>query len=126
MSVSVLPSRLPLSRRQRRFQVGVIGWGSQAPAQAQNMRESFAAAGLDIKVSIGLRPSSASVAEARACGFSEDEGTLGEVFDVIARADLVVLLISDGAQAKLYPKVLLPPLRLLLLACLGQRPGVTL
>ena len=31
-------------------QVGVIGWGSQAPAQAQNLRDSFAAAGMDTKV----------------------------------------------------------------------------
>ena len=31
-------------------QIGVIGWGSQAPAQAQNLRESLAEAGLDTKV----------------------------------------------------------------------------
>ncbi len=31
--------------------VGVIGWGSQAPAQAQNLMDSFAAAGMDVKVS---------------------------------------------------------------------------
>jgi ketol-acid reductoisomerase len=30
--------------------VGVIGWGSQAPAQAQNIRESCAEAGMDVKV----------------------------------------------------------------------------
>jgi hypothetical protein len=30
--------------------VGVIGWGSQAPAQAQNMKDSFAEAGMDTKV----------------------------------------------------------------------------
>lgn len=28
----------------------VIGWGSQAPAQAQNIRDSLAAVGLDIPV----------------------------------------------------------------------------
>ena len=97
------------------MQVGVIGWGSQAPAQAQNMRDSFEAAGMDVKVSIGLRAGSASNAEARACGFSEDAGTLGEVYDVLSRSDLVVLLISDGAQAKLYPKLLA-----------GMKPGATL
>lgn len=79
-------------------QVGVIGWGSQAPAQAQNMRESFAEAGLDIKVTIGLRPDSPSVAEAEACGFKKSDGTLGDVFDVVSNSDLVVLLISDAAQ----------------------------
>ena len=38
--------------------IGVIGWGSQAPAQAQNFRDSLEAAGLakEISVSIGLRP----------------------------------------------------------------------
>ncbi|GBF94057.1 acetohydroxy acid isomeroreductase [Raphidocelis subcapitata] len=96
-------------------QVGVIGWGSQAPAQAQNMRESFADAGLDIKVSIGLRGDSPSVAEAQACGFSKADGTLGEVFDIISSSDLVVLLISDAAQAKLYPRVLA-----------AMKPGATL
>ncbi|KIY98090.1 ketol-acid reductoisomerase [Monoraphidium neglectum] len=96
-------------------QVGVIGWGSQAPAQAQNMRESFAEAGLDIKVSIGLRSDSPSVAEAQACGFSKDDGTLGDVFDIISSSDLVVLLISDAAQAKLYPRVLA-----------AMKPGATL
>jgi ketol-acid reductoisomerase len=97
---------LTLIRIAATLQVGVIGWGSQAPAQAQNMRESFTAAGMHVKVSIGLRAGSQSADEARACGFTEDQGTLGEVFDVISRSDLVVLLISDGAQAKLYPKVL--------------------
>ena len=49
-------------------------------------------------MSIGLRKGSPSEAEARACGFTEEAGTLGEVFDVIAESDLVILLISDGAQ----------------------------
>lgn len=81
-------------------QVGVIGWGSQAPAQAQNMRESFAEAGMDVKVVIGLRSDSPSVAEAEACGFTKAAGTLGDVFDVISSSDLVVLLISDAAQVR--------------------------
>lgn len=81
-------------------QVGVIGWGSQAPAQAQNMRESFAEAGLDIKVTIGLRSDSPSVTEAEACGFKRSDGTLGDVFDVVSSSDLVVLLISDAAQVR--------------------------
>ncbi|KAF6266765.1 acetohydroxy acid isomeroreductase [Scenedesmus sp. NREL 46B-D3] len=96
-------------------QVGVIGWGSQAPAQAQNMRDSFEAAGLDIKVSIGLRNDSPSCTEAEACGFSRGDGTLGDVFDVVSRSDLVVLLISDAAQAKLYPRILA-----------AMKPGATL
>jgi ketol-acid reductoisomerase len=54
-------------------------------------------------VSIGLRKGSPSEAEARACGFTEEAGTLGEVFDVIAESDLVILLISDGAQVRPQP-----------------------
>ncbi|GAX75263.1 hypothetical protein CEUSTIGMA_g2708.t1 [Chlamydomonas eustigma] len=95
--------------------VGVIGWGSQAPAQAQNLIDSFAAAGLDIKVQIGLRMNSPSVAEAEAVGFSKAKGTIGEVLDVVAESDLVILLISDAAQAKLYPRLLA-----------AMKPGATL
>jgi ketol-acid reductoisomerase len=95
--------------------IGVIGWGSQAPAQAQNLRESLAEAGMDVKVAIGLRLDSPSCEEARHVGFTEAEGTLGEVFDVIASSDFVILLISDAAQAKLYPRILA-----------AMKPGATL
>lgn len=84
-------------------QIGVIGWGSQGPAQAQNLRDSLA--GTEIKVVVGLRPGSSSAAEANEAGFSETAGTLGEVFEVISTSDLVLLLIADAAQAALYPKV---------------------
>src|SRR6187455_2464952 len=59
-------------------QIGVIGWGSQGPAQSQNLRDSLE--GTDIKVKVGLRAGSSSMDEARAAGFSEDKGTLGEMF----------------------------------------------
>jgi len=85
--------------------VGVIGWGSQAPAQAQNMKDSLEDAGADIKVSIGLREGSSSFEEAKEAGFSEEDDTLGEMFDIIGKSDLVMLLISDAAQAKLYKKI---------------------
>ena len=52
----------------------------------------------DVKVAIGLRPGSASNDEARACGFTEASGTLGEVFDVVAQSDLIILLTSDASQ----------------------------
>jgi len=95
--------------------IGVIGWGSQAPAQAQNFRDSLKEAGMDTKICIGLRPSSKSNDEARACGFTEEDGTLGETFDIIAKSDLVMLLISDAAQAKMYPRILA-----------AMKPGATL
>src|SRR5687767_15951460 len=76
-------------------QIGVIGWGSQGPAQAQNLRDSLEGSG--IKVKVGLRPGSRSMDEAREAGFTEQNGTLGEMFEVIRESDLVLLLISDAA-----------------------------
>lgn len=83
--------------------IGVIGWGSQAPAQAQNLADTLGDS--DIKVSIGLRAGSKSFNDARAVGFSEEKGTLGEMFDVIKESDLVILLISDAAQAQMYKEI---------------------
>src|SRR6186713_3471102 len=84
-------------------QIGVIGWGSQGPAQAQNLRDSLAGTG--IKVKVGLRAGSSSMAEARKADFTEDNGTLGEMFAVIKESDISLLLISDAAQGELYSKV---------------------
>src|SRR5213078_1961257 len=84
-------------------QIGVIGWGSQGPAQAQNLRDSLEGTG--IKVKVGLRSGSTSMDEARAEGFSEEDGSLGEMFDVIRESDLVLLLIADAAQAELFPRI---------------------
>ncbi len=83
--------------------IGVVGWGSQGPAQAQNLRDSLA--GSNITVTVGLRSNSSSAADARTAGFSEKDGTLGEVFQVVEDSDLVLLLIADAAQAALYPEV---------------------
>ncbi|KAG5234966.1 ketol-acid reductoisomerase [Salix suchowensis] len=79
-------------------QIGVIGWGSQGPAQAQNLRDSLAEAKSDIKVKIGLRKGSRSFAEARGAGFTEENGTLGDIWETVSGSDLVLLLISDAAQ----------------------------
>ena len=84
-------------------QIGVIGWGSQGPAQAQNLRDSLEGTG--IKVKVGLRAGSSSMAEARKAGFSEENGTLGEMFAVVKESDIALLLISDAAQAELFPRV---------------------
>lgn len=92
--------------------IGVIGWGSQAPAQAQNLADTL---GSDIPVTIGLRKGSKSFEDARAVGFSEEKGTLGEMYDVIKKSDLVILLISDAAQANLYKEIFA-----------AMKPGATL
>ncbi|GLZ02017.1 hypothetical protein [Actinoplanes sp. NBRC 103695] len=83
-------------------QIGVIGWGPQGSAQAQNLRDSLAGR---LKVAVGLRVGSSSFDAARAAGFSEADGTLGEMFEVIAASDMVLLLISDAAQAALHEQV---------------------
>ncbi|XP_075476245.1 ketol-acid reductoisomerase, chloroplastic-like [Primulina tabacum] len=86
-------------------QIGVIGWGSQGPAQAQNLRDSLTDVKSDIVVKIGLRKGSRSFEEARAAGFTEENGTLGDIWETVSGSDLVLLLISDAAQADNYEKV---------------------
>ncbi|GIJ44942.1 hypothetical protein Val02_18280 [Virgisporangium aliadipatigenens] len=93
-------------------QIAVIGWGPQGSAQAQNLRDSLAGR---VRVVVGLREGSASFDAARAAGFSEADGTLGEMFAVVAASDMVLLLISDAAQAALYERIFA-----------ALRPGATL
>jgi len=94
-------------------QIGVIGWSSQGPAQAQNLRESLAGSGIRVKV--GLRAGSGSIANVEKAGFTEANGTRGEMYEVIAGSDLVLLLISDAAQADNYERIMA-----------AIRPGATL
>jgi ketol-acid reductoisomerase len=84
-------------------QIGVIGWGSQGPAQAQNLRDSLEES--DIRVKVGLRSGSGSWSKAQQTGFTEETGTLGEMMEVVEESDLVLLLISDFAQANLYKEI---------------------
>ncbi|KAF5952623.1 hypothetical protein HYC85_010567 [Camellia sinensis] len=72
---------------------------------AGNLRDSLAEAKSDIVVKIGLRKGSRSFAEARAAGFSEENGTLGDIWETISGSDLVLLLISDAAQADNYEEI---------------------
>ncbi|CAN0005561.1 unnamed protein product, partial [Phaeothamnion confervicola] len=67
------------------------------------------------QVKIGLRESSKSFELARNVGFNEAEGTLGEMYETIKESDLVILLISDGAQAAGYEKIFA-----------AMKPGATL
>lgn len=94
-------------------QIGVIGWSSQGPAQAQNLRDSLAGSGIIVKV--GLREGSSSIPAAERAGFTRENGTLGEMYDVIRESDLVLLLIADAAQAEQYEQIFA-----------AMRPGATL
>ncbi|KAJ6855603.1 hypothetical protein NC651_040297 [Populus alba x Populus x berolinensis] len=85
-------------------QIGVIGWVSQGSVQARNLRDALAEAKSDIKV--GLEKDSCSFAEAHAAGFTEESDTLGDIWETISGSDLVLLLISDAAQAGVYERVL--------------------
>ncbi len=93
-------------------QIAVIGWGPQGSAQAQNLRDSLDGR---VKVVVGLREGSSSFEAARAAGFAEADGTLGEMFEVIRASDMVLLLISDAAQVALHEQVFA-----------ALRPGATL
>ncbi len=73
--------------------IAVLGWSSQGPAHAQNIRDSIAKANLDIKVIIGLRDSSSSRQAA-----VEAEFTVVSNEEAAKSADIVSMLISDSGQ----------------------------
>lgn len=80
--------------------VAVIGFGSQGHAHAENLRES----GVD--VIIGLRPDGSSWNKALAKNF--------EVFTVAeatSKADVVMILLPDESQAKIYSSEIEPNLK---------------
>ncbi|KAF5948338.1 hypothetical protein HYC85_014295 [Camellia sinensis] len=80
----------------------------QGPAQAQNLRDSLVEAKSDIVVKmmcIGLKKGSRSFAEAHTAGFREESGNLSDIWETITGSDLVLLLISDAAQADDYEKI---------------------
>jgi ketol-acid reductoisomerase len=80
--------------------------GSQAPDQAQNLAETLKEVGSDTTVTIGLREGSLSFEAAKLAGFSVNNGTLSEMFQVIRQSNFVILLISCAAQAMLYKDIL--------------------
>jgi ketol-acid reductoisomerase len=94
----LLPEALHGVRR-----IGVIGWGPQGRAQAQNLRDSLTGTGMT--VAVGLRPGSASADDARKHGFTEEDGTLGDWLAVAAASDLVILLIADAALAAEHERI---------------------
>ncbi len=51
---------------------------------------------------IGLIRGFKSLEEARAVGFTEETGMLGEVLETVAKSDLVLLPISDAAQVSYW------------------------
>jgi ketol-acid reductoisomerase len=80
-------------------QFAVIGWSSQGPAHAQNLRESFATAGIDTKVVVGLRNNSPSRVKAEAAGFDIESGTLMTVEEALGKSAMSLFLIADASMA---------------------------
>jgi len=80
--------------------IAIIGYGSQGHAHALNLKESGA------NVIIGLYEGSKSWAKAEKAGF--------EVFvaaEAAAKADIVMILINDEKQAKMYKESIEPNLK---------------
>ena len=75
--------------------IGVIGWGSQGPAQAQNLRDALEGTGIVVKV--GLRAGSSSFAKAAASGFDRCCGARNA-----ARATLISSLPGSGRERASY------------------------
>jgi len=80
--------------------VAIIGYGSQGHAHACNLKDS----GVD--VTVGLRPSSTSVAKAEAEGLN-----VANVSDAVAWADVVMILTPDEFQSQLYRDEIVPNLK---------------
>jgi ketol-acid reductoisomerase len=85
--------------------VAIIGFGSQGHAHALNLRDS----GVDVVV--GLRPDSASAAQAAGQGV-----TVLSPAEAAARADLVMMLVPDEFMGDIYREHIAP----------GLQPGNTL
>ncbi len=82
------------------MKVAVIGYGSQGHAHANNLRDS----GVD--VTVGLRPASASAAKARDAGLK-----VIPVAEAVSGADLVMILVPDEHQARLYREEIAPNIK---------------
>ena len=79
--------------------VGVIGYGSQGHAHALNLKES------GVQVSVGLYPGSPSIAKAQEAGL-----TVGTVDDVARDSDVIMMLVPDQVQKRVYDDHILPHL----------------
>jgi ketol-acid reductoisomerase len=80
--------------------VAIIGYGSQGHAHALNLKDS----GVDVRV--GLPATSRSRDKARAAGL-----TVGDVGEVSKWADVVMILIPDTTQGKVYRDEIEPNLQ---------------
>ena len=80
--------------------VAIIGYGSQGHAHAKNLRDS------GVKVIIGLYEGSKSAIKAKADGFE-----VYNTAEATKKADIVMILINDEYQAKVYKNEIAPNLK---------------
>jgi ketol-acid reductoisomerase len=80
--------------------VAIIGYGSQGHAHANNLKDS------GVKVTVGLREDSSSVAKAKAAGL-----TVKPVNEAVKAADLVMILTPDEFQSQLYKAEIAPNIK---------------
>src|SRR3954451_20129412 len=80
--------------------VAIIGYGSQGHAHALNLKDS------GVSVRVGLPATSRSRAKAQAAGL-----VVGEVGEVAKWADVVMILIPDHVQGKIYREEIEPNLQ---------------
>lgn len=85
-------------------QIGIIGWGSQAPSQYQNINDSLRSINSPINLKIGLRENSSSYHKALQTK-GVNECNIDEMYKVIEESDMNLLLISDKAQCDNYEKI---------------------
>jgi ketol-acid reductoisomerase len=83
----------------RSKKVAIVGYGSQGHAHALNLKDS------GVTVKVGLPPTSKSLAKAKAAGLE-----VAPVSEAAAWADLVMVLVPDTAQAKVYEEAIAPGL----------------
>ena len=80
--------------------VAVIGYGSQGHAHANNLKDS------GVEVVVGLRPGSASADKAREAGLE-----VASVEEAAASADVVMMLIPDEQQPRIFTEQVEPKLK---------------
>ncbi|KAA3627779.1 MAG: ketol-acid reductoisomerase [Proteobacteria bacterium] len=80
--------------------VAILGYGSQGHAHANNLQDS------GVQVTVGLRAGSASAAKAEKAGL-----TVKPVAQAVAEADVVMVLVPDEHQARLYREDIAPNIK---------------
>ncbi len=91
---------MPTSSLIQAKKVAIIGYGSQGHAHALNLKDS------GVQVKVGLAANSKSIAKAQKAGLEVDT-----VANATKWADVVMILVPDQTQAKLYAEEIGPNLK---------------